>query len=329
MRLFSLLCLFSLVLVLISVSSLYIKMNFFESSSEVNSVTFRIDKGEKLSSIGKRLKEKNLIISNQLFEYWAVYKNLDKTIRFGEFVLNNRMSIMDILKKITLNSALTYKIVIRECMTNWEIIKLLNQKYFLYNDLEDLNSNFDLGLDEGVFAPNTYYVSFNTKFSDVLDLMRREQTQILSEQWASRNKEIPINDQLELLILASIIEKEAADIAEMSTVSSVFVNRLSIGMRLQSDPTVIYGLDFGNINNRKSLTRKDLKVVNGHNTYRISGLPTTPICNPSKSALIASANPANTNFLYFVLSKSGGHVFSQHFEEHKKNVVLWRTREIQ
>ena len=318
MRFFVFTTIFLLVFGVTFLSSIYLKMNFFDPAFTASPVTFRIDQNENISSISTRLKEKNLIISSQIFEYGARYIKLDKSIRYGEFILTDNMSIMDVLKVITSNKALNYNIVIRDCMTNWEIIKLFEQKYFLSNDLV----NFDLS--EGSFAPNTYTISYNSKFSELLQLMRRDQTKILSDEWTGRREELSIKNPLELLILASIIEKEAASIAEMPLISSVFNNRLNIGMRLQSDPTVNYGLDFGNIDNRKILTKKDLRNANAHNTYRISGLPASPICNPSKNAINAAANPADTKYFYFVLSKTGKHIFSKTFEEHINNVLLWR-----
>ena len=319
MRLIIVGALFILFLGVSSISSLYLKMNFFNTSLEASPVIFLINKNEKLKSIARRLEERNLIISHYLFEYGARYKKLDKIIKYGEFILTDNMSIVDILKKVTTNETLTYSVVIRECITSWEIIKLFNDKYFLTDDLVGFN------LNEGLYAPNTYNVAYNTKFSEILKLMKRRQTKVLRYEWNRRDKAIPIENQFDLLILASIIEKEAATIDEMPFISSVFINRLNIDMRLQSDPTVHYGLDFGNIDNRKTLIKKDLKVLNNYNTYRISGLPATPICNPSQSAINAAAHPADTNFFYFVLNESGKHLFSKTYEEHKKNVILWRN----
>ena len=293
-------------------------MNFFDQSMTVSTVTFLINKNEKIGSVSKRLKERNLIFNSQLFEYAARYKKLDKKIKYGEFNLTDKMSIIDILKKFTTNQALSYQVVIRDCMTNWEIIELFKTRKFLINDLQGVEFN------EGAFAPDTYTVGFNTKFTQLIHIMQDQQNKILNDVWSKRKKGTPVRDEMELLILASIIEKEAATTAEMPIIASVFINRLNIGMRLQSDPTVTYGIDFGNIENRKTLTKNDLKVTSAFNTYRNSGLPPTPICNPSKSAINAVLNPIDTNYLYFVLTESGEHGFSETFEEHKNKVSLWR-----
>ena len=318
MRIFVIFCFTLLVFGISIICSFHLKMNFFNQSLGVSTVTFLINKNEKIGSVSKRLKEKNLVFSSQFFEYAAQYKKLDKKIKYGEFDLTDNMSIIDILKKVTTNQALSYQVVIRNCITNWEIIDLFNKEKFLINDLEGVE------LNEGAFAPDTYSVGFHTKSTHLMQIMQDQQTKILNDVWSKRKKETPVRNELELLILASIIEKEAATTAEMPVISSVFINRLNIGMRLQSDPTVIYGIDFGNIENRKTLTKNDLKVESAFNTYRNFGLPPSPICNPSRSAIAAALNPLDTNYLYFVLTKSGEHGFSETFEEHKRKVSLWR-----
>ena len=314
MRFFVIFCLTLVVSGFALICSFHLKMNFLDQSLKVSTVTFLINKNEKIGSVSKRLRERKLIFNSQLFEYAARYKQIEKKIKYGEFNLTDTMSIIDILKKVTTNQALSYQVVIGDCMTNWEIIELFKKKNFLTNDLEGVKFN------EGAFAPDTYTVGFNTKFTQLMQIMRDQQTKILNDVWSTRKKETPVRDKLELLILASIIEKEAATTAEMPIIASVFINRLNSGMRLQSDPTVSYGMDFGNIENRKILSKNDLKVTSAFNTYRNSGLPPSPICNPSKSAINAVVNPIETNFFYFVLTESGEHGFSETFEEHKNKV---------
>ena len=292
--------------------------NIYPKEKIVN-VTFKVHKNESLYSISTRLKERRLIISDKLFQYGARIKRLDKIIKFGEFALTNNMSTFEILKKITSSDHIKYNITLKECITSWELRKQFNKKSFLINNL---SSN---KLEEGIFAPDTYIVSFGTTFTEILEVMRLQQEMILDNAWSRKKAHHPIKNKLELLILASIIEKEAANIAEMRQIASVFVNRLRIGMRLQSDPTVSYGMDLGNIDERQPLKKEHLRFSTAHNTYRISGLPISPICNPGKHAIEAAANPAVTKFLYFVMSESGNHVFAKDFEHHKSNVSKWRS----
>ena len=297
---------------------LYLPVKNFYPSEEITSLTFRIDEDESFHSISKRLKQNNLIVSDYLFAQVARFKNFDKEIKYGEFLLINSMSLMDVLKKITSNDYLKYNIYVKNCITSWEVKKLLQQKDFLIDDL------FNDVLKEGVYAPDTYRVGYNIRSSKLLELMRARQNKILRSEWTQRDLKSPIKSQSELLILASIIEKEAATLSEMPKVASVFINRLAKGMRLQSDPTVTYGIDLGDITKRRKIKKSDLNFFTRHNTYRISGLPVSPICNPSQNAIKAAANPADTNLLYFVMSKSGEHVFAKTFDEHKENVSKWR-----
>ena len=297
---------------------LHIKIGKIYPQQEVVNFTFTVHKNESLNSIARRLKHHRLIISNKLFQYGARVKGLDKIIKYGEFALTNKMSTNDILKKITSSDYVKYKITIKECVTSWEIIKLFSQKNFLIDNLTTSK------LKEGIFAPDTYTVSFETTFTDLLEVMRLQQKMIVDGAWSRRKADHPIKNKFELLILASIIEKEAATSEEMQRISSVFVNRLRIGMRLQSDPTVSYGMDLGNIDERLPLQKEHLRAITDHNTYRIPRLPISPICNPGKHAIEAAANPAATKFLYFVMSESGNHAFAQNFEDHKRNVSKWR-----
>ena len=316
--LFFVLAAVSLLLPTLFVFSLNFKYEFFNKTEISKEITFKINSNETLTSVANRLKNEKLIFDSKLFQYGARFYRFEKKLRYGEFVLNNNMSIRDILTKITSNESITYNVFVRECLTSWEILEHFKKQHFLINDLSETK------IAEGVFSPNTYTVSFNTRFSDLLILMRQEQDNILEEEWNGRAKNLPLKNKYELLVLASIIEKESANFDEMSLISSVFINRLNKRMRLQSDPTVSYGIDNGNTLIRRVITKNDLQQINSHNTYRFSGLPSSPICNPGKSAIHAAANPTNTDYLYFVMSDSGNHLFEETFEKHKNNVVKWR-----
>ena len=236
----------------ILVGLLYLPAKNFYPSGDMTTLTFRIKKAESVQSISQRLKKNNLIINESLFMYAARLKNLDKEIKYGEFLLFNTMSIMEILSKITSNDHVKYNIYVKDCITSWEIKNLLRHKYFLIDDL------FDEALEEGVFAPDTYTVGYKTPSSEILKIMRVKQNKILQIEWDQRDSTSSIKNPSELLILASIIEKEAATLSEMPKVASVFMNRLAKGMRLQSDPTVTYGVDLGNVIKRRKIKKGDL-----------------------------------------------------------------------
>ncbi len=154
--------------------------------------------------------------------------------------------------------------------------------------------------------------------------MGRARDELLSELWAGRAPNLPIANPQEAVVLASIVEKETGVAGERPLVASVFVNRLQKGMRLQSDPTVVYGLTGGKGPLGRALTRKDLQAPSPYNTYLIDGLPPGPIANPGRASLEAVLNPAKTAFLYFVADGSGGHAFAKTLAEHNRNVARWR-----
>ena len=146
---------------------------------------------------------------------------------------------------------------------------------------------------------------------------------VLDQAWNNRDESVPVKNKYELLILASIIEKETSLPEERALVASVFANRLKIGMRLQTDPTVIYALTLGKSDLGRSLTRKDLQIDSPYNTYQNLGLPPTPICNPGAESIWAAAHPADTDFIFFVADGNGGHNFARTLGEHNRNVKNW------
>ena len=157
--------------------------------------------------------------------------------------------------------------------------------------------------------------------------MAERQQEILAAAWAGRNPDVPVNSPEELLILASIIEKETGIPEERPEVAAVFVNRLRRGMRLQTDPTVIYGITLGQGTLGRGLRASELATATPYNTYAIDGLPPTPIANPGIDAIEAAANPVESEYYYFVADGTGGHAFGRTLEEHNANVVTWRRIE--
>ena len=176
---------------------------------------------------------------------------------------------------------------------------------------------------EGSLLPETYSYKLGDTKQDVLNDAQNQLKQVLDYEWKHRNPDVPVETPYELLILASIIEKETGVPQEREIVSSVFANRLKIGMRLQTDPTVIYALTQGKSDLGRSLTRKDLKIDSPYNTYQNLGLPPTPICNPGKDSIHAAAHPADTDFIFFVADGNGGHNFARTLKEHNQNIKSW------
>lgn len=220
------------------------------------------------------------------------------------------------------NGEPTFRLVVAEGVTSWQIVNALQQMDILVNDAPPVP-------DEGWLAPRDYEVRPGDTVSSVLDRMRITQDQILAVAWQNRAEGLPLNTPYEALILASIIEKETSVADERRQVSSVFVNRLNRGIRLQTDPTVIYGITRGEGVLGRGLRRSELDRETPWNTYVINGLPPTPIANPGKAAIEAALDPDQTDYLFFVADGTGGHAFATNLADHNRNVARWREIEAQ
>ncbi|MCE0503781.1 endolytic transglycosylase MltG [Roseivivax sp. GX 12232] len=212
-----------------------------------------------------------------------------------------------------------YRIALAEGVTSWQVVEELKSVDVLDGEVEVP--------PEGSLAPDSYEVSEGDSRAELIDRMRRAQEIIIEEEWANRADGLPIETPEEALILASIVEKETGVPEERPQVASVFVNRLEEGMRLQTDPTVIYGLTNGEGVLGRGLRQSELRGETPYNTYVIDGLPPTPIANPGRASIRAALNPALTDYLFFVADGTGGHAFAQTLAEHNDNVARWRAIE--
>lgn len=214
-----------------------------------------------------------------------------------------------------------YRVSIAEGLTSWQIVEGLKGADFLEGDIEDLPA-------EGALAPDTYEVNRGGSRAAILDRMAKAQVRILDEAWANRADGLPLENKEEALILASIVEKETGVAEERRQVASVFTNRLNQGMRLQTDPTVIYGITNGEGNGLgRGIRQSELRRRTPYNTYVINGLPPTPIANPGRLAIEAALNPDDTPYIFFVADGTGGHAFAVTIGEHNRNVAAWRKIE--
>ena len=218
---------------------------------------------------------------------------------------------------LTNEQGVRYRIIIAEGVSSWRITNALKIADFLTGPVTKVSR-------EGSLAPNSYEVSFGTSRDSVIQLMEKKQKDILFQAWEDRDLTSPLKTVDEALILASIIEKETGLVGERALVASVFINRLKNNMRLQTDPSVIYGLTKGRKVLGRGLKRSELILDTPYNTYVNTGLPPTPIANPGKLAILAALNPAKTDYLFFVDSGSGGHAFARDLRTHNKNVAIWR-----
>jgi len=216
-----------------------------------------------------------------------------------------------------------YQVIFAEGLTSWQVVQALN-------GLEILDGNVEVIPPEGMLAPNSYEVRPGDSVAGLLADMQSSQNAVLEQAWAERAEGLPLSSPEEALILASIIEKEASTSDERFDVASVFVNRLNQGIRLQTDPTVIYGVTEGRGVLGRGLRQSELRADNPWNTYVIDGLPATPIANPGASSIEAALNPSDTNFIFFVaktLDPRDGHNFAVTLDEHNSNVAIYRRLE--
>ena len=245
---------------------------------------------------------------------WHVSKVFTKdkfVLKHGEFLITKSYSLIDLLNKINNNKIHYRKFTLIEGTNSKQLKNKLILTPGLIGDVPHLG--------EGKFKPDTYLYKWGDSKSSLLKKMEMEQNKIIETHWNNRNKNKYIKSKFDVLILASIIEKEGKKSEELKNISSVFLNRLNKNMKLQSDVTVAYAL------NKKGdkLNKLDLKSNNYFNTYRYRGLPPTPISYPSKKAILAVLFPNKTDYLYFVSDGKGGHRFAKNFIEHKKNIKLW------
>jgi UPF0755 protein len=216
-----------------------------------------------------------------------------------------------------------YRVVVSEGVTSWQVMTALNGLEFLDGEISEVPA-------EGSLAPNSYQVSPGDDVGALVARMQSAQERILAEAWANRDEGLPLDSPEEALILASIVEKETGGYDEVRTVASVFENRLETGMRLQTDPTVIYGITEGRGVLGRGLRQSELRAETPYNTYVISGLPPTPIANPGRLSIEAVMNPEETDYIFFVaksLDPRDGHNFAVTLEEHNRNVAAYRALE--
>ena len=212
------------------------------------------------------------------------------------------------------------RVTVAEGVTSWQVAEALMRVPFMAGEVSEVPA-------EGSLAPDSYEVDRGQDRAALLALMAERQVAVLAEEWANRAADLPVKTPEEALILASLIEKETGVTEERARVASVFANRLNQGIKLQTDPTVIYGLTKGKGVLGRGLRASELRSNTKYNTYVIAGLPPGPIANPGRASLRAALNPESTDFLFFVADGTGGHAFAETLAEHNENVTKWRAIE--
>ena len=293
-------------------------------SPEISPVKIEVMAGSSLSRVAIELAEAGYLPSPTLFKLWARLKGAENSIQTGEYELHSGITPAQLLDKIVRGESVQYRITLVE---GWTFQQALNALWSAGNIRSSLNNSTpadiaqQMSLDyenpEGLLYPDTY---FYTKGTLDIELLRRANARlntVLSEAWESRLGSLPFANSYEALTMASIIEKESARNSERGLIAGVFVGRLDLGMRLQSDPTIIYGMGNRYAGN---ITRADLLEETPYNTYRIDGIPPTPIALSGEASIVAALNPSASDFLYFVAKGDGSHQFSRSLEEHNAAV---------
>lgn len=281
-------------------------------------ILFLVQKGDSLNKIAKKLKEYGLIKNEYLFIFYSRINKIYPQVKAGEYLFDKNISLVQLSEKLISGKVYLRKITFPEGLTSREIHELLKNNEFLNKEEFAIPS-------EGSILPETYTFSRGDSPKKIIKQSQKARDNVLEQIWNGRDENLPLNSKEQLLILASIVEKETGIGTERAEVASVFINRLRLGMLLQTDPTVIYAVTGGKEDLNRPLTRKDLMIDSPYNTYKYAGLPPTPICNPGKDAIFAAAHPANTSYLYFVASGKGGHNFAKSLDEHNDNVRKWRA----
>ena len=238
-------------------------------------------------------------------------------VKFGEYLFKAKASLRSVVDTLVSGKQLTHPITIPEGLTSAQVVQRLRDNDLLVGDIRALPN-------EGVLLPETYKVARGMTRVDLLNKMETDSRRAIEQIWARRSPDLPLQSPYELVTLASIVEKETGKADERPRVAGVFINRLKRRMRLQSDPTIVYGLVAGQGTLGHSITRSELDKKTPYNTYQIDGLPPGPIDNPGRAALEAVANPSRTQDLYFVADGTGGHAFAGTIEDHNRNVQRWR-----
>ena len=276
-----------------------------------------------MSDIADILQREGVIDDNRWAFIGSVFAMKARSdLKPGEYSFSKNASLREVIETIVEGKVVQHAITIPEGLTSEQIVARLQDNSILSGSIQEIPS-------EGSLLPETYKFPRGTPRKQVIQRMRQAQRRVLAEIWERRSPDLPLKTPAQLVTLASIVEKETGKPNERSRVAAVFINRLQKKMRLQSDPTIIYGLVGGKGTLGRPIKRSEIQQPSPYNTYVVDGLPPGPIANPGRASLEATANPARTRDLYFVADGTGGHTFTETYEQHQKNVSKLRALEKQ
>lgn len=310
-----------IILLIISAVLAFVQIKKWVSDSGplLSVVNVVIPRGASTRTVAEKLTEKGVIDKPLLFRTAVRFYGLDKELKAGEYQFMPQMSLLQVMKKMASGEVFFRKITLPEGLTTGQIL-------YLIASTPELSGEINMEVGEGELLPETYSFELGASRDSIVMQAKNAMEKVRTEAWEMRDTALPYKDINQMLTMASIIEKETAVANERALVASVFINRLRKGMRLQTDPTVIYAVTEGECEFGRSLKKADLQIDSPYNTYKYYGLPPGPICNPGREAILAAVHPAESDYLYFVADGRGGHNFAKNLNEHNRNVRQWVRR---
>ncbi len=311
-----------LVVVLVTVgAALYFGKQRFEAPGPLlEDKVVNIPRGLGIRDIAALLEREGVIDEPYVFIGGVMVLKARGGLKSGEYKFTKHASLADVVDTIVENKVVQHMLTLPEGLTSEQIVARLLENDALSGQIKEVPR-------EGSLLPETYKFTRDTSREQLIERMQYNEKVLLKEVWDHRSPDLPLKTPEELVTLASIVEKETGRADERSRVAAVFINRLKHKMKLQSDPTIIYGLTGGKGSLGRPIMKSEIEKPTPYNTYVINGLPPGPIANPGKASLEATANPARTKDLYFVADGAGRHVFSETYEQHQKNVAKLRALE--
>lgn len=278
-----------------------------------------LPRGMGLNRIADTLKESGVIDESLIFRAGVMVNGKASALKAGEYAIPSGASPRQIMQLLIEGKSIVYKLTLAEGLTTATILDLVAKHPSLQGEVSSAP-------EEGTLLPETYVFNRGMSRDALIARMQKDHDEVLDALWQRRAPNLPFQTKAEAVVLASIVEKETGIASERPRVAAVFVNRLRKGMKLQSDPTIIYGLTKG-VPLGRGIRQSEIEKATPWNTYVVFGLPPTPIANPGRDALAAVLNPAETDDLFFVADGTGGHVFASTLADHERNVRNWRQIE--
>jgi UPF0755 protein len=324
-----------------TIASIVLLVAFYFSSkvySEMNTPlemtgpeTINFTRGSSVRTLANQLIEKGFLHNKNYFLIWGKLNRQETRLHAGEYVITPGLTLAELLDNMVAGKVVQHGIVLIEGYTFRQVLETIQKSPVVTSKLKDLSDEETMAAlghegehPEGRFYPETYYVSRGVTDIELLTRAYDEMERVLQQEWQQREQGLPLKTPYEALILASIVEKESAIAEERPLIAGLFTNRLRKKMRLQTDPTVIYGIE----NYDGNIRFRDLRKDTPYNTYTRHGLPPTPIALPGREAIHATLHPEKTEYLYFVAYSdgSGRHVFSTNLKDHEKAVDQYQRK---